>query len=194
MFFPSFFLSFFSCLSLILFLSVFLYPTVFLSDSLVSFYLFLSLSFSPFLSFCFFLPLPSSLLLARGRSSGGVQRRDEAPCLSAALGRINHDSITTLMTIHRCFSEIEPSGVSDPSCADSGPGRQTHTPGPGIHTRWLPTCVLRCCVCVCGNTHRSTRRYRRTVGTTVRTRVSTVLRVPSLSASQPRLTGVQTRL
>lgn len=81
----------------------------------------------------------SSCLFLLGAQTGKRTATDEAPCLSAVLEEINHNSVSAVM--RRCLLEIKPSGVSDPSCTDSRLGRDTE---PGIRACLGPSPALRC--------------------------------------------------
>lgn len=69
----------------------------------------------------------SACLFLLGAQPGKWTATDEAPCLSAVLEGINHNSVSALMRIQRFLLEIEPSGVSDSSCTDSSLGRDTES-------------------------------------------------------------------
>lgn len=92
--------------------------------------LYLSVCIAPSLAVCFSL----------GAQPGKWTATDEAPCLSAALEGINHNSVSALMRFQRCLFEIEPSGASDQSCTDSTSRQEIE---PGIKTCLGPSPAFR---------------------------------------------------
>lgn len=91
-------------------------------------------------SLCLYRSISACLFLLGAQPSKWTAT-DEAPCLSAVLEGINHNSVSALMRFQRCLFEIEPSGASDQSFTDSSLRQETE---PGIKACLGPSPAFRC--------------------------------------------------